>query len=134
MEDLYVISLSRENLLRRHLSVKLQQIKNLDKANLEPIAFDYDELLDDFQKQRKVIDQFNHRFRNHPVFHVTYEQLCSEYEETATKLQEFLGVPIVPIKPGTGRRNNPPISDFVTNYDELKEKFAGTEWASFFDA
>jgi hypothetical protein len=134
MEDIHVISLSRGNLLRRYLSVQLQQIKNLDKANLEPMTFDYDQLLQDFEKQHKVITQFNHRFRNHEIFHVTYEDMCNKYEEVTNNLQKFLGVPIIPVKPGTGRRNNPPISDFVTNYYDLKEKFAGTEWANFFDA
>ncbi len=134
MEDIHILSLSRENLLRRYLSVQLQQIKDLNKANLEPMTFDYNEVLADFERQRRVINQFNHRFRNHKIFQVTYEQLCSDYENVTTQMQEFLGVPINPVKPGTGRRNNPPISDFVTNYSELRDKFAGTEWSNFFDA
>ncbi len=133
-KDIAIISLSRENLLRRYLSVQLQQIKNLDKANLKPMRFDPDKLLQDFERQARVINQFNHRFREHPIIQVTYEQMCNDYENTTTKLQEFLGVPLVAVKPGTGKRNNPPISDFVTNYKQLKNKFAKTEWASFFDA
>ena len=49
-------------------------------------------------------------------------------------MQHFLGLPAFPLKPGTGKRNNPPISDFVVNYDELKDKFKDTEWSVFFDA
>lgn len=133
-KDIAIISLSRENLLRRYLSVQLQQIKDLDKANLKPMQFDPDKLLKDFERQQKVINQFNHRFREHPIIQVTYEQMCNDYETTTTQLQEFLDVPLIPVKPGTGKRNNPPISDFVTNYKQLKNKFNNTEWARFFDA
>ena len=133
MEDIYIISLSRQNLLRRYLSVQLQQIKDLDNVELQPITFDYDRLLQDFERQRKVIAQFNHRFRNHPILQVTYENLCTDYEQVTTKIQEFLGVPIAPVQPGTGRRNTPSLANFVTNYDQLKAKFSGTEWSDFFD-
>ena len=134
MEDLHILSLSRENLLRRYLSVQLQQIKNLDKADLKPMVFDPEKLEQDFMRQRKKITEFNNRFSNHPVFHVTYEQMCNDYENVASKIQDFLGLPSFPIKPGTGKRNNPPISDFVVNYNELKDKFNNTEWGVFFDA
>ena len=113
--------------------MQLQQIKNLNNVKLQPIAFDYDHLLQDFERQKKVIAQFNHRFRNHPILQVTYEDLCADYEQVTTKIQEFLGVPIVAVQPGTGRRNTPALGEFVTNYDELKDKFASTEWSSFFD-
>ena len=100
-KDIAIISLSRENLLRRYLSVQLQQIKDLDKANLKPMKFDPERLLQDFERQTRVINQFNHRFREHSIMQVTYEQMCNDYENTTTKLQEFLEVPLVPVKPGT---------------------------------
>lgn len=133
-DGLYVISLRRENLLRRYLSVQLQQIRNLDSSQLKPISFEPEKLLEDFNRQRKKVAEFNQRFSDHPTINVTYEQLCEDYEGTMKKLQDFLGVPVVELKPGTGKRNNPPISDFVVNYNELKQKFANTEWAAFFDA
>lgn len=133
-QEIAILSLSRENLLRRYLSVQLQQIKDLDKANLKPMTFDPDKLQQDFERQRRVINQFNNRFKDHPIMQVTYEEMCNDYENKTTKMQEFLGVPLVAVKPGTGKRNNPPISDFVTNYKQLKNKFANTEWAKFFDA
>ena len=132
-KDISVVSLSRENLLRRYLSVQLQQIKNLDAADLKPISFDPEKLLEDFTMQRKKVDEFNLKFSDHRLINVTYEQLCTNYEETMDKLQEFLEVPAVALKPGTGRRKNPPISDFVVNYNDLKQKFANTEWSKFFD-
>ncbi|MDJ0742009.1 MAG: hypothetical protein QNJ32_01470 [Xenococcaceae cyanobacterium MO_167.B27] len=134
MKDLYVLSLSRENLLRRYLSVQLQQIKNLDKADLKPMVFDPEKLEQDFKRQRKKIAEYNERFSNHNIFHITYEQMCNDYETMTSKMQDFLGLPPFPLKPGTGKRNNPPISDFVVNYAELKDKFKDTEWGSFFDA
>jgi hypothetical protein len=133
-KDVYVISLSRGNLLRRYLSVQLQQIKNLDGAKLEPMFFEPEKLIQDFQRQRKKINEYNEFFGDRPLIEVSYEQLCNDYEKTMENLQKLLEVPTVPLKPGTGKRNNPPISNFVVNYEELKEKFADTEWSSFFDA
>lgn len=132
-EDLYIVSLTRNNLLRRYLSVQLQQIPNLAKTKLEPKVFDPVELKEDFTRQNKKIDEFNQFFSDHPIINVTYEQLCEDYTTTMNKLQDFLGVPMVELKPGTGKRNNPPISDYILNYQELKQQFANTEWSAFFD-
>jgi LPS sulfotransferase NodH len=133
MPDLYVISLSRENLLRRYLSVQLQQIRNLEEAELKPITFDPEKLMQDFQKQRKKIKDINEFLSHHPIINVTYEQLCKSYPATMKKLQDFLGVPAIDIQPNTAKRNNPPITNFILNYQELKQSFSTTEWSYFFD-
>jgi LPS sulfotransferase NodH len=133
MPDLYVISLYRENLLRRYMSVQLQQITNLKTAKIEPRDFDLEILIQEFQKQISKREEFNHRFSEHPIIQVSYESLCNDYQTTINKVQEFLGVPITELKPGTGKRQNPPMSQYIKNYQELKERLTGTEWETFFD-
>ena len=134
MKDLYILSLSRENLLRRYLSVQLQEIPNLVKADLNPMVFDLKKLEQYFNRQNQKLAEFNEYFSNHNIFQVTYEQMCYEYETTTSKIQEFLGLPLLSVKPRSSRRKTPLISDLVVNYAELKEKFKDTEWSSFFDA
>lgn len=133
MEDLYIISLRRENLLRRYWSFQLRTIQDLRNQSPEPRALDKDRLIADFERQTSRIAEFDEKFKDHPLITVTYEQLCNDYGPTLNRVQEFLGLDVIELQPGTNRRATPKISEKVTNYDELKREFEGTPWAHFFD-
>ena len=131
--DLPVISLSRENLLRRYLSFQLRNHRNLVTRPPSPMEFDPEKLVIDFQRQRAKVEEFDRRFASHPVIHVAYERLCADHQGSMQSIQQFLGLPYVPLKIRTKRRMTPRLSSFVTNYRELKQHFSGSEWESFFD-
>lgn len=142
--DLHVISLRRENLLRRYLSYQLRQREkkdlgrgtpapNLEGSPPKPMKFEVDLLIRDFELQERKIAKFNERFASHPLITVSYEQLCQQYEETMSRLQMFLGVPQVRLKPETKKRAIPPLARVISNYWELKATFADTRWAGFWE-
>lgn len=133
MKDLYIISLRRENLLRRYWSFQIRTIQDLKNQSPEPRPFDKDRLIADFERQTKKIAEFDERFSDHPLITVTYEELCNNYQPTMSRVQEFLGLDHVELQPGTNQRLTPKISEKVTNYEELKRDFADTPWAHFFD-
>jgi hypothetical protein len=132
MDDLWIISLRRENLLRRFWSFELA-IEELRGHPPEPRPFNKTRLLADFERQTRKIGEFDERFSLHPLLAVTYEELCRDYELTMKRVQLFLGLPLVTLQPGTRRRITPRVCDNVTNYEELKRDFIGTPWEAFFD-
>lgn len=135
MEDLSIISLRRENLLRRFWSFELRSVKDPELRNqpFVPRLLNKDRLIADFERQTNIVETFDNRFSAHPLLTVSYEELCNSYEQTMRRVQQFVGLPLVNLKPGTGRRPTPRVSEKVSNYEELKREFAGTRWERFFD-
>lgn len=132
-QELAVISLRRQNLLRRYLSVQLMKNQDLAGNPPAPMHFDKELLIRDFEKQEAKIAEFDLRFSDHPLITVTYEDLCDRYTETMVRIQSFLNLTPANLQPGTKKRANPPLAKIVTNYTELKREFADTKWFSFFD-
>jgi Tfp pilus assembly protein PilO len=96
-------------------------------------VFDFDKLREDFERQERKIDEFTRRFAAHPSVVVSYEDLCSDYAATLERVQRFLGLEAVELRPGTNRRATPRLRAAIANYDDLKTRFAGTRWAWYFD-
>lgn len=132
-KELAVLSLRRQNLLRRYLSVQLMKNQDLEGNPPAPMHFDKDLLIRDFQKQEAKIAEFDARFCDHPLITVTYEDLCDRYPETMSQIQSFLHLTPATLQPGTKRRATPALAEVIANYPELKREFADTQWFSFFD-
>ncbi|MFB2920985.1 hypothetical protein ACE1CB_21320 [Aerosakkonema sp. BLCC-F2] len=132
-KHLAAISLRRQNLLRRYLSVQLMKNQDLEGNPPASLHFDKDLLIRDFQKQEAKIAEFDARFSDHPLITVTYEDLCDRYTETMGRIQSFLNLTPVNLEPGTKKRATPALAQIVANYTELKREFADTKWFSFFD-
>lgn len=64
---------------------------------------------------------------------VTYEALASDPASISRSIQEFLGVDPHPTRTPLRRQNPERTSELLENYEELREAFASTEWASLFD-
>ena len=142
MEDLCVIHLKRENILRTLVSRKIADRTNtwIQKETGETIAlserrvrFTKDELLEGFQQTRGWENQFDEAFRSKQLIQVTYEQLLAAPQENFRRLADALGVTSnasrVPLK----KQNPESLSQLIENYQDLKGSFAGTEWATFFE-
>lgn len=138
-DELHVISLRRENLLRRFWSYQIrprkgQEIyKDLANNPPPPMELDPEELRADFRRHSAAIADFEARFSGHPLLAISYEDLCQRYEVTIASVQRFLSVTVRPLSPRTTRRHPLPLSRWVINYEALKAQFASTEWAHFFD-
>ncbi|MDJ0647723.1 MAG: sulfotransferase [Xenococcaceae cyanobacterium MO_188.B19] len=128
--DLYVLSLFRSNLLRRYLSFK---VMTGSKSKQIAIELDKEELLEDFQKQRNKVEEFNQEFAQNRILQVSYEELCQNYSKTMQGIQEFLEIPYVDLKPKTKKLENRSLKESIKNYETLKQDFVGTEWESFFE-
>jgi LPS sulfotransferase NodH len=141
-EDIRVIHLTRENILRTLVSRKIAGIKGawtgtrFDPAEAEDkrVTFTVSELEAGFRETRGWEESAAVRFLRHPVLAITYEELVRNSLDVNRRLLEFLGVKTV--VPHTDLRHQNPenLRELIRNYDELKQNFAGTSWGKFFDA
>ena len=138
-QDIKVLHIKRQNILRTHLSKKRAELTdrwiNLSGETQEakPVALDYEECLADFEQTRAWETGFTQFFGRHPQMEVVYERLAVDHRGVMSEVFEFLGVPPEPVAPQTYKQGGQPLSRAISNFGELKERFAGTPWESFFE-
>lgn len=144
-EEIIVIHNKRRNILQSHLSNKRAQQtgKWSDKARQNSkqqvqktvplIHLDYDELKLWFDMTKKWEDGIDSTFSSHDKIDVYYEDLAGSYTTEINRIQKFLGLDLVKIEPATKKQAKRRISEEISNYSELKEKFRHTEWIEFFE-
>ena len=142
MNDLHVIHLKRRNILRTLLSRKLAETNDVwlttnsgskDSVSSKQVFFTVKELTEGFEQTRQWEQNGDDMFRDHNVLSVYYEDLVCDADSNFNKLTDFLGV--VYVKPQTNlKRQNPErICDLISNYEELRVAFTGTQWQTFFE-
>jgi LPS sulfotransferase NodH len=140
-KDIRVIHIKRRNLLKTHLSRKKAVLsgawvstdKNRPTGNPGSIHLDYHECLEDFQQTRNWENQYDDLFRNHPICEVIHEDLAADKQKVMTEVQKFLGVTPHPVEQQTYRQARSTLPDTIANFDEIKSRFQGTQWESFFE-
>ena len=143
MNDLYVIHLKRKNVLRTLISRKIAADQDvwIVKPDQNPLSykkqfcvnFTVEELKKGFRQTKNWEDSGENQFSNHPLLSIYYEDLASDRSTTFRKITNFLGVQYVQPKTDMKKQNQKCIRDTLANYENLKSKFAETEWASFFE-
>jgi LPS sulfotransferase NodH len=136
--EIRVVHLKRENLLQTHVSRKRAALTGRwvntsgqpDRA--VTMRLDYDEVLADFEQTRTWETECDRAFAGHPLLQVQYEQLVSDVQSEARRLEAFLGVAPHVVKPSTFQQSTQLLSATISNYEELKTRFAGTPWVGFF--
>lgn len=142
MPQLHVIHIKRRNILRTLLSgkisLKTEKWEATNEGHLLDIAsrkveFTTAELTRRFKKTRSLEEEFDDKFRLHPLLTVYYEELVRQPNVEFEKITSFLGLPFH--KPTTRyfKMNPEKLSTLISNYEDLKREFSGTEWASFFE-
>jgi LPS sulfotransferase NodH len=72
-------------------------------------------------------------FEAHRVLDIYYEDLTRDSNEEMAAVQEFLGLDPETLPARTVRQQTRPLSQVVTNYEELRTRFKATEWSNLFD-
>lgn len=139
-KDLKIIHLKRENLLRRFLSLKKAYLTNewrRTTPNREmkkmAITLSYEECLQDFVKTRENQDKYDACFKEHSKIDLIYENLLQDRKSEMKRVQEFLNIGVESLQPSTYKQSHQPLSEEISNYFELKERFHSTPWESFFE-
>lgn len=144
LDDLYVIHLKRRNILRTLISRKVAGLQDVwgikttdqhsgtDRKEIA-VTFTVDELSEGFRQTREWEQAGEDMFRNHPLISIDYEDLVSHRESTFRKVAEFLDVRYLEPETNLRKQITKSMRETVTNYEELKSAFSGTEWQPFFD-
>ncbi len=137
--DISVIHLKRNNMLKNLLSLnKAFQTNNWTstKGTREEklvLSLDPEECLKHFTWAQNVKQEYDGLFADHSKIDVIYEDLAGDTPGEFARIQRFLGIDLESCKPTTRRQSGQPLSEAVSNYFELKERFKGSPWESFFE-
>ena len=143
-EDISIIYLQRNNLLRRCLS--LQSLKQtgiisaqekslkLDKVNVDPeeILKQLDVLNQESEYERTLLD----RLGRNPILRLSYEEAFSSPSSVQTMIDQvfdFLGVPPIHVKSNHKKILPKSLNEIVANYEELIEAIQNTQYAQYLD-
>lgn len=141
MEDLIVIHLKRRNILRTLLSRKIAGITNAYRHDLgkdhsdgnKRCSFTEDELLSGFEQTRGWEDDFGGMFQTYEGIEIYYEDMADNMYREFRRITKILNLKYREPRTTLKKQNPEKMYDLIGNYHELKEKFANTEWADFFD-
>jgi hypothetical protein len=132
--DIRFIHLKRQNLLATLFSYKraLSQLK-WTTANIDfETELSISECEKYFISTREKQAQFDMLFRDRSI-QIAYEDFISQPHDFLHDIQKFLGVLKVELRSELKMNNNRPLNEVITNYEELKAKFVGTEYEQFFE-
>ncbi|MBU1912577.1 MAG: sulfotransferase [Candidatus Omnitrophica bacterium] len=140
LPDLKIIHLKRKNLLKSYLSYRLTKITNVwqihDASQVTKdikIQLGYNDCLDYFLRMQKWIDQCNILFKDSRVLEVFYEDLDKDCSKETNRIQKFLNLETETLRSSLKKLNIHPLTETISNYWELKEKFKNTYWVNFFE-
>ena len=131
--DLHVISLRRQNLLRRYVSFQLRNVRDLTAERPDPLRIDTATLIADFERQREITARFDEDWADHPLLAVSYEDLCYNFDAAIEQIEGFLGISRCPLRPATAKRRMKPLSSTIHEFATLQRELRGTEWERFLD-
>lgn len=154
--ELRIIHLRRDNSLRRHLSHlmarqtrrwhnweqnRIDQISHLQPVDPAPeirqekptLSLDFDRLLLDFEEVEQLHERVRQRYSGDRYFSLSYEDLCARPVALSNQLLDFLDVEKVSLSAAVKKLENRPLVDSIANYEQLKQRFAGSRWQRFFE-
>ena len=138
MPELKIIHLTRQNLLRVAVSRELARqsgrwasYRDAEPVMKKAVRFEPQQLEDVFEQTQTWIAQTNSRFAHHDMLTVTYEDLTSTTNAALARITRFLGVAPIAASSTLKRQNPESLQELIENYDELKTRFADTQWSHF---
>lgn len=136
---LRVIHLRRDNVLATHLSLVRAQQQDIWEARGDerppepgPTHLDFDECRHAFESTREYEQWADALFAHQPKLDITYEALCDQRSASVGRVFRFLGLEERKVEPVNARQRRRSLAESIANYDELRRRFAGTEWSRFF--
>lgn len=108
--------------------------KSSAQGKQEPIELSYENCLDEFERTKRWEQEYDAHFEDHEMLDVHYESLIHDRDAELKKVQEFLNVPGKVLDTPMKKQNSAPLSELISNYDELRKHFEDTEWVRFFES
>ncbi|MDJ0531198.1 MAG: sulfotransferase [Xenococcaceae cyanobacterium MO_207.B15] len=140
-KTIYIIHLTRKNLLKRYISNKLAGAKKTPtvirdstaKKEQPKIAINLQSCLEDILSVKEAEIRFREHFKNHKLFEIVYEDILADKNNQMNKLQNFLGVNSIDLELQTVKVNSDNLEEVVENYQELVTTIKDTPYAQYLD-
>ena len=140
--DLHVIHVRRENILRMLVSGRIS--RKLKTYNIRfpwqrpplrkrRVIIEHEELTRVIQATEGSYRHFSGLFAGQANVEVTYEQLLGRPREEYRRILDFLGLEYQDPVLRLAIMNPEPLPELITNFDELRSHFTGTNWSWMFD-
>jgi hypothetical protein len=137
-----VVHLRRRNLLRMFLSMKIAfktgawwSLSGMPGLDERAVVLDPDEFRAYVDQSLRQRDSAEAAFASHPIFPLWYEEF-EDYPRDSARIDallDFLGLPAARLHSEMRRQNPEPLRQLIVNFDELKERFAGTPLSAYFE-
>jgi hypothetical protein len=143
-KDIHIIHLSRDNLLKQHVSNMLNRRRISDRRPAHttraiPVAkirIDPKQAIYRMRASRALYRWYDKRLSRHPKIEMVYERMVGEngLSRSATELVcKFLGIAVEPLVTDLVKLNPDDLRLIITNYDEVASALAGTEFEQYLD-
>ena len=138
-KEICVLHIKRRNILEQYLSLRRAHLTDVwssaqpDHQPASPLHLDVEACRRHFGEVRAFETECDAVFSRHSMLPVFYEDLAACKEAEMLRIQRFLGLDEAPLDTRIKRQRTEPIAQAISNYEELRQAFAGTEWAAFFD-
>jgi len=137
--DVTIIHLVRNNLLKRLVSHKIAHTRNLMHSTqpVEPIKVRIDpRILKEHLRKRQIrFDEYRKLFvevLHVPFLEVSYESLVADHDTETRKVLKFLGIDkFIPLTSELVKVNPDSLEDIIENYSEVKQTLINTEFENF---
>jgi len=132
--DMILIQLHRQDLLALALSRKIAAKTKVWQSRKEVEPHDFQVEIEPgwyaqhCEKYLKDIRDMSIFLDGRTVLNVAYEHLCESPEYFASVLSAVCGHPVEKAEPKTFKQEKRPVSDVVSNYDQLYSMFHGTPY------
>ena len=134
--DMMFIHLKRKNHVNRLISNALAQASGqfLNGSYLdEQIRVDLDWAESELQRMRRWECEFDAELPADRTFELTYEDLIQDRAKAMSELFDFFDADQIPVTSPMKKQGKRPHCESIKNYDELKSRFAKTEFAPMFE-
>ncbi len=134
-----VIHIQRRNFLKNYLSGLIADQTNVwvdfsgSHSSSSKVAMNPEKAIEYFRHQVNRYQQNQNDFKDHESITVIYEEILADYDGQMARLFEFLNVPNHKVRPRTFKQEHRPLSEIITNYQELKAALQPTTFKNFLD-
>lgn len=140
MEGLRVVDVVRRNKLKQifswFLATETQVWVREGQSRPQPpksIALPFDVVNGYFHWYEDMEKLRARQLQGMDVLELDYETLAADFATHIARIQEHLGVPVLPLAPAIHKQRTAHISEVLTNYRELRDRFVQTPYIKYFE-